>query len=157
MKKVLVFSDTHGNYRSAIKLIESITDLDACIHCGDMLRDCREIENAFPELPFYYVCGNNEFTTDVPYDKEVTIGGNKIFITHGHRYRVKSGISLLKEKFADGYNIILYGHTHIPDQAWQSAEQLIINPGSFGFFNSTCLLLELESKGNFKFTYLKDE
>lgn len=156
MKRVLVFSDTHGNFEKAIRIIMKTPNVDACIHCGDMLRDCREIENAFPNLPFYYVCGNNDYTFDVPYDLSVTIGANKILVTHGHKYRVKSGLMLLREKFAEGYDIILYGHTHTPDQLWYTPKKVMLNPGSLGYVNSTYILLEIEGKGDFKFSYLND-
>lgn len=154
VKRILVFSDTHGNFEKAISIINSTPNIDACIHCGDMLRDCHEIERAFPRLPFYYVCGNNDYTFDVPYDIDVTIGGNKILVTHGHRYRVKMGTSLLKQKFSEGYDIILYGHTHQTDSEWVAPNKLILNPGSLGYISSTYALLEIAGKGDFKFSFL---
>ena len=45
------------------------------------------------------------------------VGKNKLFVTHGHAYGVKSGLGRLAERAKTlGADVVLYGHTHIPEQ-----------------------------------------
>ena len=85
-------------------------------------------------------------------DEEQTVifDGLKIFMTHGHRYMVKSGYTVAIEKaLAKGADILLFGHTHQPVSIIISAGEkvgdtvakkdlLVFNPGSIreGHFGS---------------------
>ena len=130
--KYLVISDTHGYISSAVDLIENLKP-DYCIHLGDMVSDCEELEYIFPKQKFIFVKGNNDFWTRnnlFPDEKFFNLEGKNFFLTHGHKYHVKGGLELLKktasEKNAD---IVLYGHTHVKNLVWDN-NTLILNPGS---------------------------
>ena len=130
--KYLVISDTHGYIANAVELIENLKP-DYCIHLGDMAEDCRELEYIFPRQKFIFVKGNNDVwlrDNQFPDERLFELEGFKFFVTHGHKYHVKSGLELLtkaaKEKNA---KIALYGHTHVKKLIWED-DILIMNPGS---------------------------
>ena len=62
MKRILVFSDTHGNISRCIETIDNIKDVDLVIHLGDTVRDAAELEKIYPDIEFKYVSGNNDFS-----------------------------------------------------------------------------------------------
>ncbi len=142
--RILVFSDTHGNIEPVLNILRTINGIDACIHCGDILKDCYRIETEFPELDFYYVCGNNDYSNSVPKDLTLTFENKKIFVTHGHLYRVKTTLSELRKKTENGYDLVLYGHTHIPNTVYHSSG-IILNPGSFNYISPTYAVVEIEN------------
>ncbi|MBP3361967.1 MAG: metallophosphoesterase [Clostridia bacterium] len=143
--KILVFSDTHGSFMHAIDIINNTDRVDAVIHCGDMLHDCIEIEKAIPEaIPFYYVCGNNDLSFDTPRDLSIELGGKKIFITHGHLYGVRRGTEMLKNKIYEGFDIVLYGHTHQKNIEY-CKNGIILNPGSMSFYANNYAVIEIEN------------
>ncbi|NLY18896.1 MAG: metallophosphoesterase [Clostridiaceae bacterium] len=131
MVKLLVISDSHGNTSLAEKVISNHRDVDMVIHLGDYFRDARKLEDLFPQLCFEYVYGNSDFMIgDVPIEKILEIEGQRVLITHGHRYSVKWGTDRLKAK-AENENIqlILFGHTHM-SQVEHYPGLIILNPGS---------------------------
>ena len=85
--KVLVFSDSHGYNMSMAYAIEREKP-DAVLHLGDHTDDADDIRRAFPALTIYHVRGNNDFDMDVPLFAVVTVGGVRMYLTHGHRERV---------------------------------------------------------------------
>lgn len=145
---VLVFSDSHGkqdNIREA--MARQISPPDAVIFLGDGLRDVEEMD--FGGAPIYSVCGNCDgmmaSLMGVPDEQLIVVGGKGIFITHGHKYHVKSVLTPLilraRELCAD---IVLFGHTHEGfemtlgqdnDLGIELAKPLyLMNPGSIGSY-----------------------
>ena len=142
--KILVFSDTHGFSDHCCPIIESHGKVDAIIHAGDIVRDEDFLKEKYPDIPIYAVCGNNDFYSDYPYDIKVTLGGKKIFITHGHRYSVRLGSYVLQDLITkDGYDLVVYGHTHIPDHEYYRSSQLL-NPGSL-LYTKTYGIVEINN------------
>ena len=141
--RALVFSDTHRNWKAAAAVIKNIGAVDCVFHCGDILSDCRSLEKEFPDLPFYYVCGNNDIGNGVPRVLEAELEGKRVFITHGHLFGVRSGESRLKEKIDEGFDLVLYGHTHIPSTTYYK-NGIILNPGSLSLFTGTYGVIEVE-------------
>lgn len=128
--RIGVVSDTHGYIERAIKSLKSITGLDLIIHLGDHVSDAKNIEEEM-NLEVIYVRGNCDLLdVDVDEEKVLEMEGKKIFITHGHIYDVKNGITKLffkgKEINAD---IILFGHSHMSTKLIHE-NMLIFNPGS---------------------------
>ena len=146
MKKILIFSDTHGYTNPCIKIIQNTKDLYAVIHAGDCVSDAEDLQYIFPQIPIYNVRGNNDFYSRSPMNKLVTIDKIKIFITHGHEERVKYDLSLstLKSK-AEKYDadLVVFGHTHIPKTEFHG-KMTIINPGSVKF-SRTYAVAEIEN------------
>ena len=135
MKRILIFSDTHNDINACIRLLTNMKDVDAVIHAGDCVRDAEDLHYAFPEIPIYYVRGNNDFLSGAPDKLAVTIGGKKILIVHGHMERVKYDLSLstLTEKGEQtNADLVVFGHTHMPQTEYRG-KMIILNPGSVRF------------------------
>jgi len=64
------------------------------------------------------------------YESELDVYGVHIFLTHGHKYKIRTSIKKLFQKgLSGGYQLVLYGHTHIPEANLINGV-LLINPGS---------------------------
>jgi putative phosphoesterase len=125
---ILVLSDTHGNYPLAIKALDTAGPVDHIVHLGDGLDDAVIIED-ISGLPTTKVVGNCDFSTTEAKDVTITLAGLSIFMTHGHRYGVRSGLDDLYRKVSDGVtSIVLFGHTHLP-LIETINDILFINPG----------------------------
>ena len=129
--KILVVSDTHGQGIRIYKILRLIgKDTDALIHLGDVVDDLAMVREAFPNLPIYDVCGNCDWGSHEPKERLLSFEGAKIFMTHGHRYKVDHSLDRLAyaaEEF--GAHFCLYGHTHIPFYGSVGAVT-IMNPAS---------------------------
>lgn len=132
--KYLIISDTHRYITDAEDAIKKHSP-DYCIHLGDMAQDCEELEVLFPRQKFIFVKGNNDVwlrNNMFPDERFFSLEGKNFFLTHGHKFYVKSGLDALKraakQKNAD---IVLYGHTHI-QKLEKNGNLLIINPGAKG-------------------------
>lgn len=112
--KAIVMSDSHGCFSAISRVVEQEPGASLLIHAGDVHRDVEDILTAWPELPCAYVLGNNDFFVhQVPDERLFTFGGQRIFLTHGHRYGVKYSLEkLLAEARAREANICIFGHTH---------------------------------------------
>ena len=96
--KALVLSDSHGSFQSIMNAVESEKDISLIIFAGDIQRDADDIAAAYPDIPFEYVLGNNDwYVNDVPYDRLFEFSGKRIFLTHGHRYNVKRNVYIKTE------------------------------------------------------------
>ena len=145
MKRILIFSDTHNDINPCIRLLMNMKDIDAVIHAGDCASDAEDLHYAFPDIPIYYVRGNNDFLSSVPDKLTVTIGGKRILIVHGHIERVKYDLSLsaLTEKGEKANaDLVVFGHTHMPQTEYRG-KMIILNPGSVRF-TRTYAVAEIE-------------
>ena len=145
MKRILIFSDTHNQINSCIRLLMNMKNVDAVIHAGDCVSDAEDLHYAFPDIPMYYVRGNNDFLSGAPDKLTVTIGGKRILIVHGHNERVKYDLSLstLTEKGeAANADLVVFGHTHMPRTEYRG-KMIILNPGSVRF-TRTYAVAEIE-------------
>ena len=127
--KLLVFSDSHGDTDSMSQAVERERP-DQLLHLGDMVRDAQRLSDWYPELPLVQVCGNCDGWCDVPDERLLHVGGRTLLLTHGHSYRVKSGLDLaLSAARSSGADILLFGHTHLPLCDRQGALWML-NPGT---------------------------
>lgn len=149
--KALIFSDSHGFVGAMAEACEAFPDAEYIIFAGDMQRDIEELMKMFPQKNFIYILGNNDyFVSGVPYEKVFTLEGKTVFLTHGHKYGVKMGLSSIsfaaREKGAD---ICIFGHTH--SKLLEEANGItFFNPGSA---MSSCGLLEIKG-GKFEFKFI---
>lgn len=129
--KILVISDTHGDINRAEEAVRINPDIDLIIHLGDYFRDAQKLSDIFPDIPIEYIYGNSDFMIeDVPAEKLLVLCGKRIFLTHGHRYSVKWDYNKLYKKAEEmKADVLLFGHTHIPDLI-QRDRYYVINPGS---------------------------
>jgi putative phosphoesterase len=149
--KILVCSDTHGNYDILEDIIlRYATDCDALVFCGDGICDfetyftfCqteKNLKDAMPEV-FAFVRGNGDSSVMhlpdkktksvlVPQSVELTVCRKKILALHGHQVDVYTGIDgLLNWAFRKKPDAVFFGHTHIPEKT-DFYNCLYLNPGS---------------------------
>ena len=146
--EILIFSDSHGRTEEMSLALEyQPTKPAAVIHLGDGVRDAGMLD--LKGIPLYTVRGNCDtflFESSVPCPEEclTSIGGRLIFMTHGAKYCVKSGLGgLLAEAARKNADVVLFGHTHRPyEEVIPSGTELggtvlehplyVFNPGSIG-------------------------
>ena len=152
-RKILVFSDSHGYSNYMNKAIEMHADADMMIHLGDGAYDLSHRFPEHPEMPLVFIAGNGEEGGWIRVDRMheplkfgfAEFEEKKIFMTHGHRYDVKYGLSrLIAAGYEKGADIILFGHTHVPVCQYipegtdlgflgkTDRRLLLFNPGSIG-------------------------
>lgn len=131
--KIIVVSDTHGTIDEFIGKINNIRSSDLIIHLGDYVEDGEEIEKK-SGIKTVMVKGNGDiFNKKYNEDEILEVNGRTIFLTHGHRYSVRYGITNLLYKAEEvKADIVLFGHTHVPVITEESNIK-IMNPGSASF------------------------
>ena len=129
--RIVVFSDSHGDCKILSDIIRRhINNADIFIHLGDGQREFLKIAQAFPDKKMLSVPGNCDWGSPTETTKTLHASGRRILYTHGHTYRVKSGIDMLEEAaLTQDAQIALFGHTHIPASSFDGRLYLF-NPGS---------------------------
>lgn len=122
-----IISDTHGLVRPGVH--DALRGVECVLHAGDVGGD-----EVLAELgviaPVHAVYGN----TDTPGDPslrralELTVGGLRIHVSHGHETGSPTPARLLARYDAD---VLVYGHTHSALIEWSGA-RLVLNPGAAG-------------------------
>ena len=162
MKKAIIVSDTHGNNTNFHKVMKMHPDAEFVIHCGDVEGGEDDIRCSV-KCPLYLVAGNNDYFGALPRELEQQLFGHRVFITHGHHYRVSVSIEMLRdEAIARDCDIAFFGHTHRPEVSYGGG-CYIVNPGSLSYPRqegrkpSFCIW-EVDDKGQDHFTigYLND-
>lgn len=129
---ILVFSDSHGNTGGMMKIISSDKDTNLIIHLGDLVKDALKIKEQFSRFNVEFVSGNNDWFSDYPSEKLLSLGKKKVLITHGHEYHVKKDyLRIVSRGEETGADLILFGHTHMADEFYEGG-RLYLNPGSIG-------------------------
>ncbi|MBR6801253.1 MAG: metallophosphoesterase [Eubacteriaceae bacterium] len=130
--KILVISDTHTNTSALQKVIDSHPECELILHMGDGINDLRRVDRK--GMGFVAVRGNcDRYETDEEEQHTVKIENIKIFMTHGHRYNVKSTKDLILAKsLRECADVCLFGHTHIAFKEYRNGV-LMLNPGSLGY------------------------
>lgn len=136
--KIIAFSDSHGNVNLLRDAVEQATRgarIDACVHCGDGVRDLDAVAPILrahnPDIRLYAVRGNCDLGAfDMPVLEQFELNGVRMFATHGHVYNVKTEYgALLCAAEARGAKVAFFGHTHRP--LLEPAHGLyLINPGA---------------------------
>jgi uncharacterized protein len=143
MSKVLIVSDSHGLTKELEMLRERhLNDVDLMIHCGDsqLMPDDSSISG------YLTVMGNCDFG-GYPLETITEVANRKFFITHGHKYQVKTSLMALNYKAQEvTADIVCFGHSHILG-AELIGSTLFLNPGSLRLprerFEKTYMILEL--------------
>ena len=160
---ILVFSDSHGHGERIDAVIQTqIGKPDAIIFLGDGLRDIAYCDTG--DIPIFAVQGNCDIYSyfrsgETEEELLFTLGGKRIFITHGHKYGVKSGIGYLISSAAKmGADIVLYGHTHDAFESVLNKDEndygikldkpmYVMNPGSIGDYNASFGCINIDREG----------
>ena len=143
--RILVFSDSHHDTSLAESVIRRIVGVDAVLHAGDHANDAEKLSAQFPDLPFYSVLGNCDFSSA---QKELVVAAEdkKILLTHGHLYNVKNDYgfsSLFAHAKELGCDCAVFGHTHEGFCDVKSGITLL-NPGSIRY-GRTFGVIEIEN------------
>ncbi|MBU0927659.1 MAG: metallophosphoesterase [Spirochaetes bacterium] len=130
--RILVVSDTHGDYRSlaaALKLLGR--SVQALLHLGDGSGDVRSAaRSGSPMPPAYGVRGNVDSDSSMPLLRRFDADGRLVMIAHGHRYPLGEGTSCLSHAAREaGARAFFFGHTHVPHYE-ERGGVAILNPGS---------------------------
>lgn len=130
--RILIVSDTHRKNNNYFEVLERLRPLDMVIHCGDVEGSEYALTQS-ADCPVMMVSGNNDFFSELPREREISIERYKVWITHGHNYSVSMGVEMLKQEArARGVNVVMFGHTHKP--YLEVEEDLItLNPGSLSY------------------------
>ena len=147
--KICVFSDSHGNSEPMVEAALR-EQPDYIFFLGDGERDLPDLRRKFPRLPIEAVRGNCDLYSELPADLICSVGGVRFFITHGHRYGVKTDRQLDALKYAARKaraKIALFGHTHSP-YLEETDGLLLLNPGSIGRWSPSYAVLEIENGQN---------
>ena len=130
--RIVVLSDTHGNYFNLESIILRNTDADWIIHLGDGEHELDNFILSHQKLApkIIHVAGNCDFDSLSNDVFVLPVLDHKILATHGHLYGVSGSLDRLKSlALTNGCDIVLFGHTHV---RYQSNENglYIMNPGS---------------------------
>lgn len=154
--RVLIVSDTHRKNDNYLEVVRKEGPFQMVIHCGDVEGSEYTIYEA-AGCPVEMVMGNNDFFSNLPREKEFTLGKYKIWLTHGHNYYVYMDNQVLKtEAKARGVDIVMYGHTHKPVVDYDG-EIIAVNPGSLTYPRQegrkpSYIIMETDASGEVHFT-----
>lgn len=139
--KICVCSDSHGNYFGLQELVEK-ENPRSIFFLGDGERDWTQVNLPYTTA-FAAVSGNCDFMSMEPPYRQVQIGGKKIFLTHGHMYGAKQGLSgLVNQALVRDVDLVLYGHTH--NQRMDEREgRIFLCPGSMNSSQEEYAILEI--------------
>lgn len=132
--RIIVTSDSHGRRSALFDIIEKhIEEAETFLNLGDC-NSLRDFEDAAAyygsRLSLHCVAGNCDWSSDLPYEREITLASKKIVMCHGHLFRVKAGLSLyMQEAKRKGADIALFGHTHTPFNEYSNGIHFF-NPGA---------------------------
>lgn len=145
--RILVTSDTHGDFLSLKQAVEEQKNAQIIIHCGDSRGEVDEIKTLYPQKAVYAVKGNCDFASPFNTIETITINNKKIFITHGHLYNAKMTLyNLCCAARENGADIVVFGHTHNALCEYDD-ELYILNPGSLHGYNASYAYIDITDKG----------
>ena len=136
--KIGIISDTHDQRLKILKAIEIFNKekVRLVVHCGDWVAPFSAARFSALKCPIKGVFGNNDGDHKMHLERngsfieyhdekmEITVGGRKIFVTHGHIPR------LVEKALKSGkYDAVFSGHTHVPGTG-SKVKTLWLNPGT---------------------------
>lgn len=145
--RILVTSDTHGDFFSLNQAINEQKTAEVIIHCGDSKDEVEQIKEIYPQKAIYAVRGNCDFCSPFNPTELINIEGKKIFITHGHLYNAKMTLyNLCCAAREQGADIVVFGHTHNAISEYDNG-LYILNPGSLHGYNASYAYIDITDKG----------
>ncbi len=140
--QVLVMSDSHGDEAAVRYALAAHPQVQAVIHLGDGAAEARRVADEDASRPWYIIGGNCDYDRDLPARLVMTLGGAKLYLTHGYAERVKSGLlNLALSARSQEAVAALYGHTHVAATDFDNGV-LLFNPGSIGAGSYGVLTIE---------------
>ena len=148
--RAVVISDSHKRSDIIEKILYDQPNAQAVFFLGDCASDIEDLQYIFPDKKFYILSGNCDYFSAFPSTAVATVGGKKIFYTHGHTLSVKYGVErLIESAKQNGCEIALYGHTHISKILYENGVY-VVNPGSCSCgrdFHESYAVIDIEKNG----------
>ena len=146
--RILVVSDTHGDFNSLNLALAAQPNAEMIIHCGDGAAQIQSLKDAVTDKPVVGVRGNCDWTSDLPQTEVVCAAGKKIFVTHGHLYNAKfTFVQLEYAAREENADILLFGHTHQAMTDYHDGLYMM-NPGSCHGYYATYGYIDITDKGD---------
>ena len=155
--RILVMSDSHGNWRNIEGVIKQVGEIDMLIHCGDVEND-EDFIRELVDCPVHIVAGNCDYGNDLPMQDIFMVGDYKVMACQGHTYYVHGTTMYLKEYAREnGIDVVMFGHTHRP-YIEIDEEVTVLNPGSISYprqedRRQTFLMMEIDEMGDAHFAH----
>lgn len=133
--KIGIISDTHiksSGEPLPEKLSEVFSNVDAIYHVGDLV-DLSVVETLSQIAPVTAVSGNMDFPdtkNTLPRKHLIEVEGKKIGLFHGTGPPWGLRDRVTEEFLLEKPDVIIYGHSHIPEVFRSKNGILYINPGS---------------------------
>lgn len=128
--RILVTSDSHGDYRRLEKTAEKAAPFDAFIFLGDGEKDFDIVTRNMAGKNTYRVRGNNDYDSSVPMTNVIRIGTHSLLLTHGSNLSLWHGFDrLIDIANENNCQAALFGHTHSRHYSFEKGVHLF-NPGS---------------------------
>lgn len=153
--KILLLSDTHGNFPLALEACFIAEPFDLLIHLGDGCDDVTLLKMSGIDK-CVNVSGNCDLGSTAPRELIWEGEGIRILLTHGDRYGVKSGLEPLLARSKElNVNATFYGHTHLPLNETIDGI-LFVNPGTLtkAALCNSCAIIELIQDRDILVTHL---
>lgn len=129
--KLLILSDSHQEINTMAEAVRREAP-DAVLHLGDHYEDAQKLALQFPDIPLYAVEGNTDYAPGAPVELLLAFEGKRVYMTHGHLFGVKMGLTSIKRKgYAVAADLVLFGHTHQP-LLQDAGDMTLMNPGTIG-------------------------
>jgi putative phosphoesterase len=144
--RILVMSDSHGNFPLVQQACTMAMPFDLVIHLGDGGDDAELLSHVL-DVDVIHVAGNCDLGSVSPRELLWECEGKRLLLVHGDAYRVKSGLDrLVRRAIETDAHAVLFGHTHCATVITQS-DILFINPGTLMHpsHHATFALLEITS------------
>lgn len=127
--RVIVFSDSHGMLKNALKALKEAGKVDLILHAGDYYRDALKLADG-AGLPYRAVRGNCDRFAEGDDEELIELAGHRVLLTHGHLIEPGRWYEgLLARAGKCGAGTVVFGHTHMVEVI-REAGVLLFNPGS---------------------------
>lgn len=131
--KILIVSDSHGDFKSLDKLVNMYPKMDLYIHCGDSEDD------EFHLMPFVSVRGNCDTYYDFQDHLLVSTPFGNMYVQHRPLYSYDK----IKQENA---TIFVHGHTHTRKKSIENGIH-VYNPGAVSYardkYEGSYLILDI--------------
>ncbi len=128
--RIVVISDSHKRSDIIEKILYNQPTATDVFFLGDCASDIEDLQYLFTDKRFHILSGNCDYYSAYPSSAVATVGGKKIYYTHGHTLSVKYGTErLIDTALQNDCSIALYGHTHISKILYEDGIY-VVNPGS---------------------------
>jgi hypothetical protein len=155
---IAVISDTHlyePSPRLETVYAEHLAGADAVLHCGDMTS--RSTWSFLCQHPkFHAVAGNMDdwaLAKELPPRLTLSLDGLTVGLAHGNGLSGRPLSRALAESFGPGYDLVCFGHTHVPEHVAYGPIHLV-NPGSLAH-HETSPTLALITTAPFQVRFVK--